>query len=184
MAEEYKKLSRFLCVVLRHDPSAAGVYVNEHGWANADELIGKVAATGREISREKLEALVASDSKTRYSFSADGTMIRCNHGHTIKVDLELPATQPPEFLLHGTGDVNVPSIDQQGLKPVKRMYVHMTDDEATAIDVGSRHGKPVIYRVHTGAMAKDGYAFYRSVSGVWLTDRVPVGYLEKMQGRE
>lgn len=180
MAEEYKKLSRFLCVVLRHDPSAAGVYVNEHGWAEVDELIEKVAATGREISREKLTELVETDSKTRYSFSADGKMIRCNHGHTIPVDLELPAIQPPEFLLHGTGDVNVPSIDQQGLKPVKRMYVHLTDDEQTAVDVGSRHGKPVLYRVHAGAMARDGYVFYRSASGVWLTDRVPKGYLEKM----
>ena len=182
MAEEYKKLSRFLCVVLRHDPSAAGVYVNEHGWAEVDELIEKVAATGREISREKLTALVETDSKTRYSFSADGKMIRCNHGHTIPVDLELPAIQPPEFLLHGTGDVNVPSIDQQGLKHVKRMYVHLTDDEQTAVDVGSRHGKPVLYRVHAGAMARDGYVFYRSASGVWLTDRVPAEYLEKMSG--
>ena len=180
MAEEYKRLSRFLCVILRHDPSAADVHVNEHGWAKVDELIEKVQATGREISREKLTALVESDSKTRYSFSADGSMIRCNHGHTIKVDLELPEIDPPEFLLHGTGDVHVPSIDQQGLKPVKRMYVHLTDDEATAVDVGSRHGKPVIYRVHTGAMARDGYVFYRSASGVWLTDRVPKGYLEKL----
>lgn len=180
MGEEYKRLSRFLCVVLRHDPSAAGVEVNEHGWVKVNELIEGVRATGREISREKLEAIVASDNKTRYSFSADGTMIRCNHGHTIKVDLELPAIEPPEFLLHGTGDVHVPSIDRQGLRPVKRMYVHMTSDEAMAIDVGSRHGKPVIYRVHSGAMAKDGYVFFQSASGVWLTDRVPVGYLEKL----
>ena len=180
MAEEYKRLSKFLCVVLRHAPSAAGVHVNEHGWADVDELIEKVAATGREISREKLEAVVATDSKTRYSFSADGKMIRCNHGHTIKVDLELPAIEPPEYLLHGTGDVNVPSIDLQGLKPVRRMYVHLTDDEQMAADVGSRHGKPVIYRVHAGAMAKDGYVFYRSASGVWLTDKVPKGYLEKL----
>jgi len=180
MAEEYKRLSKFLCVVLRHNPSAAGVEVNEHGWAKVDELIERVRSTGREIDREKLEAIVATDSKTRYSFSADGTMIRCNHGHTIPVDLELPATQPPEFLLHGTGDVHVPSIDQQGLKPVKRMYVHMTESMEMAVSVGSRHGKPVLYRVHSGAMARDGYVFYRSASQIWLTDRVPKGYLEKI----
>ena len=180
MEKNYKRLSKFLCVVLRHEPSAAGVKVNEHGWANVDELIAGVRATGREISREILEALVQSDGKTRYSFNAGKTMIRCNHGHTIPVDLELPAIEPPEYLLHGTGDVHVPSIDQQGLKPMKRMYVHLTDCMDTAVDVGSRHGKPVVYRVHSGAMARDGYAFYRSASGVWLTDRVPKGYLEKL----
>lgn len=180
MAEKHRKLSGFLCVILRHDPSAAGIYVNEHGWANVDELIEKVAATGRRIDREILEELVASDSKTRYSFSADGTMIRCNHGHTIPVDLELPATEPPEYLLHGTGDVHVSSIDQQGLKGVKRMYVHMTESMEMALSVGSRHGRPVVYRVHSGAMARDGYVFFRSASQIWLTDRVPKGYLEKM----
>lgn len=179
MPEEFKRLSKFLCAVLRHDPSAAGIEVNEHGWANVEALIAGVNGAGRSISREKIEAIVKSDSKMRYSFSGDKTMIRCNHGHTIKVDLELPATQPPEILLHGTGDIHVSSIDRQGLIRGRRMYVHMTEDEATAVDVGSRHGKPVLYRVHSGAMARNGYVFYRSASGVWLTDHVPAGYLEK-----
>ena len=107
-------------------------------------------------------------------------MIRCNHGHSIQVDLELPAVQPPEYLLHGTGDVHVPSIDEQGLKPGGRMYVHLTGDMEMAVAVGARHGKPVVYRVNAGAMNRDGCVFYHSASGVWLTDRVPKEYLEKL----
>ena len=71
------------------------------------------------------------------------------------------------------------SIDAQGLIPKSRLYVHLSFDEETAIKVGQRHGKPVIYTVKSGEMYKDGYKFFCSVNGVWLTKEVPVKYLEK-----
>lgn len=179
----YIKLSKFLCVVLRHDPSAAGISLNEHGWANVDELIAGVSKK-RAIDREKLEEIVRTDDKGRYSFSPDGTMIRANHGHTVTVDLELAAEQPPEYLLHGTGDRFVESIDQKGLLHQNRMYVHLTENRDVALSVGARHGKPVLYRVMSGAMARDGYVFYHSASNVWLCDHVPIGYLEKLTEEE
>ncbi|MBQ2956275.1 MAG: RNA 2'-phosphotransferase [Clostridia bacterium] len=171
-------LSRCLCYILRHNPSSAGVRVNEHGWAVIDELISRVSAQGWEIDRERLERIVREDDKTRYSFSSDGTMIRCNHGHSITVDLELSATQPPEVLLHGTGDVFVEAIRREGLISGARMYVHLTEDRKVAMSVGGRHGKPVVFRVRSGEMARDGYEFFRSASGVWLTWAVPPKYLE------
>ena len=174
------KLSRFLCAVLRHDPSAAGITLNEHGWANVDELIAGVSKK-RMINREILEEIVRTDDKGRYSFSSDGTMIRANHGHSIEVDLELAAEHPPEYLLHGTGDVFVSSIDQKGLLHGARMYVHLTENRDVALSVGARHGKPVLYRIHSGAMARDGHLFYHSASDVWLCDHVPIGYLERME---
>ena len=172
-------LSKLLCFILRHDPSAAGVKVNEHGWALVDELISRVSAKGWEIDRERLERIVREDDKSRYSFSSDGTMIRCNHGHSIEVDLELSATQPPEALLHGTGEVFAEAIRRAGLISGARMYVHLTEDRKVAVSVGARHGKPVIFRVRSGEMARDGYEFFRSASGVWLTGPVPPKYLEQ-----
>nr|WP_303816351.1 RNA 2'-phosphotransferase [Acidaminococcus timonensis] len=71
------------------------------------------------------------------------------------------------------------SIDAKGLLPMGRLYVHLSGDEATAIKVGRRHGKPVVYRVKSGTMHRQGYTFYRSVNGVWLTKRVPAAFLEK-----
>lgn len=175
-----KKISRFLCVLLRHDPSAGGITVNEHGWANAEELIACVAKK-RAFTRADLEKIVRTDDKGRYSFSADGKYIRANHGHTIKVDLELDPSDPPEYLWHGTGDRHVKDIDQKGLLKMARQYVHMTTSIDMAMSVGARHGRPVLYRVHSGAMARDGYVFRESASHIWLTDHVPVGYLEKME---
>lgn len=172
------KASRFLCLVLRHKPEAAGIRLDEHGWANVEELLAGVAPR-YPLTREQLEEIVRTDDKQRYSFSEDKTMIRANQGHSIPVDVELERVQPPEFLWHGTGEKYTDSIDVQGLLPKSRLYVHLSGDEETAVAVGRRHGKPVVYRVAAARMAEDGFAIYRSKNGIWLTKRVPPEYLEK-----
>ena len=106
-------------------------------------------------------------------------MIRANQGHSIQVDVELDEVEPPTELWHGTGEKYVESIDKQGLISKSRLYVHLSKDENTAIKVGQRHGEPVLYIVQAGEMYKDGYKFYLSKNGVWLTKEVPVKYLKK-----
>lgn len=170
--------SKYISLILRHKPEVIGITLDERGWAKVDELIAGVQKT-HPINREMLEEIVRTDAKQRYSFNEDGTLIRANQGHSIPVDVELPVAEPPEILWHGTGEKYVVSIDKTGLKPQSRLYVHLSGDVDTAITVGKRHGKPVIYKVLSGKMAGDGYTFYRSVNGVWLTKTVPVEYLEK-----
>ena len=130
-------------------------------------------------SRNDLEKIVRTDNKQRFTFNEDKTKIRANQGHSIPVDVELPAAIPPETLWHGTGEKYVASIDQQGLIPKGRLYVHLSSDAATATKVGSRHGKPVLYTVKAKEMHDDGYKFYLSKNGVWLTKEVSVKYLIK-----
>lgn len=84
------------------------------------------------------------------------------------------------FLYHGTGEKYVSSIDENGLISKSRLYVHLSDNEDTAITVGKRHGKPIIYKVLSRKMYIDGYEFYQSVNGVWLTKSVPIQYLRKI----
>ena len=170
--------SKFLSLILRHKPEAAGITLDEHGWASVDELIAGVART-RPLTMEMLEEIVRTDGKQRYSFNEDKTLIRANQGHSIPVDVELPELEPPEVLYHGTGRKYVSSIDRQGLVPKSRLYVHLSAGMDTAMQVGRRHGPPVIYTVLAGRMSADGYAFYRSVNGVWLVKEVPAEYLEK-----
>lgn len=159
-------------------PEAAGITLDEHGWANVDELIAGVNKT-HPLTMEVLKEIVRTDEKQRYSFSEDGTLIRANQGHSIPVDVELPELEPPKILYHGTGRKYVESIDRQGLLPKSRLYVYLSADKETAVNVGQRHGIPVVYTIQAEAMFKDGYLFYRSVNGVWLTKAVPVKYLEK-----
>lgn len=173
------KLSVFISLVLRHNPDAAGITLDEHGWADVEDLLAGINATGRRIDRVALEEIVRTDNKQRYSFNEDKTLIRANQGHSIPVDVELKEQEPPEFLYHGTADRFLGSIMSQGLKPMSRLYVHLSRDAETAYKVGQRHGKPVILKVHTGQMARDGFQFYLSENGVWLTGKVDAKYLER-----
>ena len=175
---KYKETSKYISLILRHKPEVIGITLDEHGWANVDELIEGVSRT-YPIDMAALELIVAEDEKQRYSFNEDKTLIRANQGHSIPVDVELDEKEPPEVLYHGTGEKYVSSIDRQGLIPKSRLYVHLSRDEETAVKVGSRHGKPVIYKVKSGEMYRDGYKFFCSVNGVWLTKEVPVKYLSK-----
>ena len=172
------ELSKYVSLILRHKPETIGITLDEHGWANVDELIAGIAKT-HEISMGILEDIVRTDNKQRYSFNEDRTRIRANHGHSIPVDVELEEKEPPELLWHGTGEKYVDSIDKQGLISKSRLYVHLSKDEETAISVGKRHGVPVLYQVKARQMYNDGYKFYFSVNGVWLTVEVPTKYLEK-----
>ncbi len=170
--------SKYMSLILRHKPETIGISLDEHGWANVDELIAGIAKT-YEFNMDILEEIVRTDNKQRYSFNEDKTLIRANQGHSLPVDVELKEAHPPEELWHGTGEKYVASIDAQGLIPKSRLYVHLSKDKETAVKVGQRHGKPVLYLVKSGEMYRDGYRFYLSVNGVWLTKEVPVGYLVK-----
>lgn len=177
MSKTLESTSKYLSLILRHKPETIGISLDEHGWANVDELIAGISKT-HDLNMNILEEIVRTDNKQRYSFNEDKTLIRANQGHSIPVDVELKKVEPPEHLYHGTGEKYVNSIDQSGLIPKSRLYVHLSGDIETAINVGKRHGKPVVYQVSSDIMQKDGYEFFRSVNGVWLTKEVPVKYLE------
>ena len=173
-----KSTSKFISLILRHKPETVGITLDEHGWANVDDLIKGVSKT-HVLTRESLEEIVRTDEKQRYSFNEDHSLIRANQGHSVPVDVELEKVKPPRYLYHGTGEKYSSSIEQQGLIPKSRLYVHLSSDYETAVKVGSRHGRPVVYLVDAELMEKEGFDFYRSVNGVWLTKKVPVKYLER-----
>lgn len=97
------KISRYIALILRHHPEKIGIALDEHGWAKVDELIEGVGRT-HEIDFSILEEIVATDSKQRFAFNEDRTLIRANQGHTISVDVEFKEEIPPQWLYHGTGE--------------------------------------------------------------------------------
>lgn len=171
-------LGKFISKILRHQPGLIGISLDEHGWADVQDLIAGVRAAGHpDFDMAVLEEIVETNNKKRYSFSDDKQLIRANQGHSIPVDVELPVTSPPATLWHGTADRFVPSIMEQGIRSMSRLYVHLSPDMETALKVGRRHGKPVILRIDSGQMEADGAVFYLSVNGVWLTKEVPAKYI-------
>ena len=171
------RISKFLSLTLRHQPEKIGLRLSESGWASVEQLIAASRKHGVEFTLEELQNVVASNDKKRFSLSEDGLRIRANQGHSIEVELGYAPTAPPEILYHGTAERFLAAIKQQGLIKGKRHHVHLSADVDTATKVGRRHGKPVVLRIEAGRMRQDGFIFYLSANGVWLTDRVPVQYL-------
>ena len=174
------KASKFMSLVLRHDPSAAEIALDAQGWAAIDELLAGMSAKGYAVTRQTLDEIVAGDSKQRYTISDDGRRIRANQGHSIEVDVGLEEVRPPDVLFHGTASRFADAIRAGGLKPMSRQHVHLSPDEPAALAVGRRHGKPVIFRIDAKRMADDGLKFFRSANGVWLTGHVPAEYLAEI----
>ena len=170
------KLGKFLSLVLRHNPDAAGISLDEHGWADVQELLAGVRHSGRQIDIETLERIVRENNKQRYSFNAGHTKIRANQGHSLQVDVELTAVNPPRYLYHGTAARFLAAIRQEGIKKMSRQYVHLSSDFHTAMEVGRRHGPPVVLTINAEAMVRDGMTFYLSENGVWLCEYVAPKY--------
>lgn len=171
-------ISRYIALLLRHHPEKAGLCLDEHGWVEVEALIQGVRRRYPEFNRAVLDEIVARDSKQRYTYNQDKTCIRANQGHSIPVDVELKQALPPTILYHGTGEKYVESIQKVGLIPKSRLYVHLSTDIQTAIQVGKRHGQPVVYQIDTQQMIHDGFIFYISANHIWLTKAVPVQYLK------
>lgn len=171
-------ISRYIALLLRHHPEKAGLCLDEHGWVEVEALIQGIRRRYPEFNRAVLDEIVARDSKQRYAYNQNKTCIRANQGHSIPVDVELKQALPPTILYHGTGEKYVESIQKVGLIPKSRLYVHLSTDIQTAIQVGKRHGQPVIYQIDTQQMIHDGFIFYLSANHIWLTKAVPVQYLK------
>ncbi len=176
--KDTKRTSKFLSLVLRHEPQKIGIRLDEAGWVDVDVLLDAIARHGRPISRETLDVVVRTNDKKRFSFSEDGRRIRASQGHSVHVDLGHPPADPPEILLHGTPTQFLDAIRRDGLKKMGRHDVHLHEDEATASDVGSRRGRPVLLRIRAGQMARQGHKFFLTPNHVWLTDHVPPEFIE------
>lgn len=178
MTEKQLKItSKFLSLTLRHNPEKIGLQLDENGWADIATLLSKAAQHHHQISMELLKEIVVTNDKKRFVFSEDGTKIRANQGHSISVDLQLHAQMPPETLYHGTVAKSIAQIKVEGLQKMSRQHVHLSRDKATATIVGSRRGSAIILSVNAAAMQRDGFEFYLSENGVWLTDHVPPQYI-------
>lgn len=176
------RVSRFLSLILRHHPEAIGITLDAHGWANVEDLLTNIQSK-YPIDMSILEEIVNTDDKNRYSFNKEKTHIRANQGHSIDVDVELDRVEPPEYLWHGTGAKYSKSIYEKGIIPKSRLYVHLSQDADTATKVGSRHGTPVLLCIRSKDMYNDGYEFFKSKNGVYLTKYVPVQYFINIKNK-
>ncbi|WP_300598243.1 RNA 2'-phosphotransferase [Niabella sp.] len=171
-------LSKFLSLVLRHKPETIDIQLDDYGWTDVDVLIEKANDHGIGLDRDILKYIVATNPKKRFAFNEAMDKIRASQGHSITIELGYTNQKPPEILYHGTGEKSVPSILAKGLEKRSRQHVHLSSDWGTAVNVGQRHGVPFVFSILAEQMYKDGFLFYLSDNGVWLTEAVPAKYLQ------
>jgi putative RNA 2'-phosphotransferase len=179
MSKNEINISKFLSLVLRHQPETISIQLDQNGWTDVNELIEKTNNYGIKFDRETLNHIVATNSKKRFAFNDTFDKIRASQGHSVEIELGYTNQKPPEILFHGTAEKFIQSILKTGLEKRKRQHVHLSRDIETAIKVGQRHGKPFIFNVLAEQMYNDNFQFYISDNGVWLTDNVPTKYLKR-----
>lgn len=179
MSKQHAEVSKFLSYVLRHQPEAIGLTLDSEGWADIDTLITCAAKDGKHLTLALIQSVVETSDKKRFALSEDGLRIRAVQGHSSsQVDIRYEQQVPPEFLYHGTATRFLDSIREKGLVAGSRQYVHLSADEATAVAVGQRHGKPVVLKIRALEMHRQGLVFYRAENGVWLSCGVDVGFID------
>ena len=168
--------SKHLSFLLRHDKHYE---FDEHGWREISDL-----TVNHGYTMDELKEIVARNNKQRFEFSDDMRRIRARQGHSVRVDVELEERMPPDILYHGTGERFLASIEEQGINKGRRLYVHLSETGETAVNVGARHGKPVVLVIDAKGMVDDGHKFFLSRNGVWMTEYVDVKYLNGVLNME
>jgi putative RNA 2'-phosphotransferase len=88
-----------------------------------------------------------------------------------------PVDEPPAVLFHGTARRNEASIREKGLLPSGRQSVHLWSARALAVQVGRRHGEPIVFVVDTVAARAHGIQFFIVDDDVYLAATIPPGAL-------
>ncbi|HEV2692571.1 MAG TPA: RNA 2'-phosphotransferase [Verrucomicrobiae bacterium] len=176
--KETKRASKFLSLVLRHEPERVGLKLGEAGWVGVAELLDAVKRHGVALNLDGLKHIVETSDKKRFAFSEDGLQIRANQGHSVEVDLQYPPQTPPEVLYHGTATRFLDGIRQCGLQKMERHDVHLSAETKVTLQVGGRHGQPVLLVIRAGEMHRAGHIFRCSANGVWLVAEVPGEFIE------
>ena len=169
--------SKRLSLVLRHKPESIGIVLNQNGWVDVSELLDALGTHGLLITRDQLDHIVQTNDKRRFEWDVLTDRIRARQGHSVKIDLGLKPSTPPDVLFHGTPRRNLDSIRATGLDKRGRHHVHLSPDEATAHRVGARRGDHVVLAIDAASMNIAGYEFWQSTNAVWLTDRVPPRFI-------
>ena len=76
--KEIIRTSKFLSLVLRHEPEQVGLKLDEAGWIGVDELLQAVNQHSVALTLDQLKHIVVTSDKKRFAFSDDGLRIRAS----------------------------------------------------------------------------------------------------------
>lgn len=179
MEEYLVRLSKTIAHALRHQPGDYGLHLDAEGWVSIDELLNALRrhrSAWRQVSIADIEKIMVESEKQR--FEIQGNKIRAFYGHSIVEKIKKQPAIPPEYLYHGTTAQAANAIRREGLRSMKRQYVHLSTDERTARLVALRRtAQPVILRVASLEAYHQGIHFYPGNEDIWLADPIPPAFI-------
>ena len=177
MSARLVRISKLMSLILRHKPEQFGVVLDPEGYAPVDDVVRAVRESMPEVDANDLRRVVEQVEPDKSRFSIVGTDIRANYGHSLQDRIVQPRVVPPEVLLHGTSESVVADIRRDGIRPMRRQYVHLTIHRELAARVGGRHGKATVLEVDALRASEAGLAFYRANESFWLADFIPAEFI-------
>ncbi len=169
------KVSRYMSYLLRHNPE--NLNIDEEGFVDLDELLLKLREKYDVDKRFVINELVNRGDRRR--FEVVGNKIRALYGHSIKAKVRLEEDSSVEVLYHGTTAEAASEILRNGLRPMKRRWVHLSPTKEIAFDVGRRRTpKPVILKVNAKEARKGGLKFFKATDSVFVCRKVPPEYIK------
>lgn len=173
------KISKFLSFLLRHGANDFDLSPDQFGFVQIEDVLRILRSRYGYFRLEDLEYIVETDVKQRYEIVLD--RIRARYGHSIEVSSRVAAVEPPEYLYHGTAARNIPLILRDGLRPMRRRFVHLSLNRADAVEVGKRHSRQAsIVRVHARRASESGVEFFRE-SDIFIAYAIPTEFLEVVE---
>ena len=166
-----------MSLILRHEPTKFGVVLDAEGYTPINELLEAINSSHSEVTIDDIVNVVENVEPDKKRFTIEGGDVRANYGHSIAGKIEHDEAAPPQRLYHGTSVENYAQIKSTGLKPMRRQYVHLTNDYALAARVGARRGKPVVLEIDATKAHLGGVKFYRANERFWLVDSLPATYI-------
>jgi len=175
---DYLKLSKEVSYALRHAPWEYELELDEEGWVDVNQLLYSLheCKEWQNLIAQDLYLMVEKSEKKRHEISS--TKIRALYGHSIPQRILKEPKTPPEILYHGTARRFAKSINENGLLPQNRQYVHLSVDIETALQVGKRRDdEPALLRINALKAWTEGIKFYIGNEKVWLADNIPSKYI-------
>jgi putative RNA 2'-phosphotransferase len=166
------RLSKLMSLILRHKAEQFAVLLDPEGFASVQDIVRAMRKTMPDVCIDDVRRVVETLEPNKARFSIVGPEIRANYGHSLSKRIAQRRVVPPEILLHGTSEDALFSIRADGIRPMRRQYVHLTTNLDLAVRVGSRHGKAQILEIDALRASESGIAFYRANESFWLTDFV------------
>ena len=174
----YTELSKEVSYALRHNPQEYGLVLDDDGWVDIEDLLKALRKKKKWNKVDVIDLVKIIDESNKKRHEIIDNKIRALYGHSTNKTIIKEKIEPPEFLYHGTARRFLDSIKKNGLTPMKRQYVHLSEDKETAYEVGKRRdSKPVVLKVMAKDAWNNGVAFYLGNDTIWLSDLIPNNYI-------